>query len=216
VPNNDLKPEKTLTTDFAINFYENKSFQLENNFFITKMFDPIITDNFTLNGQTNLIYNGISSIITANQNQGTANITGLSSNLKIYFIPTLVFNATVNIIKGNVTNNKTTVPLDHIAPVYGKIGFAYEGAKLNFDAFMLYNGKKNLKEYSPSGEDNLVYAPQGGTPAWETYNIKAGYKLQSANFYAGIENILDTQYRTFASGINAAGRNVYVGAKYSF
>ena len=31
-----------------------------------------------------------------------------------------------------------------------------------------------------------------------------------------MENILDTQYRNFASGINAGGRNIYGGAKYSF
>jgi hypothetical protein len=31
-----------------------------------------------------------------------------------------------------------------------------------------------------------------------------------------IENILDTQYRTFASGINAGGRNFYLGGKYNF
>lgn len=216
VPNNDLKPEKTVTADFAISFYENKVFQLENNFFFTRMFDPIITDNFTLNGQSTILYNGFLSNITANQNQGIANITGLSSNLKLHLLLNLVFNATVNIIKGTISNNKTSAPLDHIAPAYGKIGFAFEGTKLSLDAFMLYSAKKNLKEYSPSGEDNLVYAAPGGTPAWETYNLKAAYKLKNINLYSGIENILDTQYRTFASGINAAGRNFYVGIKYNF
>jgi hypothetical protein len=31
-----------------------------------------------------------------------------------------------------------------------------------------------------------------------------------------VENILDTQYRVFASGINAPGRNIYGGIKYAF
>ena len=31
-----------------------------------------------------------------------------------------------------------------------------------------------------------------------------------------VYNILDTQYRTFASGINAPGRNVQAALKYSF
>ena len=31
-----------------------------------------------------------------------------------------------------------------------------------------------------------------------------------------IENILDTQYRTFSSGINAPGRNIYAGLHYTF
>ncbi|HQW22944.1 MAG TPA: TonB-dependent receptor [Bacteroidia bacterium] len=40
------------------------------------------------------------------------------------------------------------------------------------------------------------------------------HKLVTLN--AGIENILDTQYRTFASGINAPGRNVFVTARFNY
>jgi hemoglobin/transferrin/lactoferrin receptor protein len=40
--------------------------------------------------------------------------------------------------------------------------------------------------------------------------------IEGFTLFTGIENILDTQYRNFASGINAAGRNIYGGAKYSF
>ena len=54
-------------------------------------------------------------------------------------------------------------------------------------------------------------------PAWETYNAKASVTVfKHATLFAGIENILDTQYRTFASGMNSAGRNVYGGLKFNF
>ncbi|HEX9150683.1 MAG TPA: hypothetical protein VF842_01285, partial [Flavobacterium sp.] len=77
--------------------------------------------------------------------------------------------------------------------------------------------KKELRNYSPSGEDNLQYAPKNGMPSWETYNLKGSLSLsQQFIIMAGIENILDTQYRTFASGINAGGRNMYLGVKYQF
>lgn len=82
---------------------------------------------------------------------------------------------------------------------------------------MLCNGKKELSNYSPSGEDNLQYAPKNGMPSWETYNLKGSLSLKEQfTIFSGIENILDTQYRTFASGINASGRNIYLGAKYQF
>jgi hemoglobin/transferrin/lactoferrin receptor protein len=81
----------------------------------------------------------------------------------------------------------------------------------------LYNGKKPLDRYSTSGEDNLVYAPATGMPAWETYNFKAAYSVvEVGTIYFGVENILDTQYRTFSSGINSPGRNVYGGIRYKF
>ena len=54
-------------------------------------------------------------------------------------------------------------------------------------------------------------------PAWETYNLKTAFTiLPKATLYVGVENILDTQYRVFASGINAPGRNIYSGLKYEF
>ena len=72
------------------------------------------------------------------------------------------------------------------------------------------------------GEDNIDYATVKGAdgeglPAWFTLNVKGSYNL-SKNFtlQAGIENILDTEYRIFASGINAPGRNVYAAVRVSF
>ena len=54
-------------------------------------------------------------------------------------------------------------------------------------------------------------------PAWKTFNLKgAVLPFENTTIFFGIENILDTQYRTFASGINASGRNLYVGTKYKF
>jgi hemoglobin/transferrin/lactoferrin receptor protein len=48
-------------------------------------------------------------------------------------------------------------------------------------------------------------------PAWMTINLKLGYRIhKNINLQAGVDNILDTQYRTFASGIHAPGRNIYV------
>ncbi len=53
VPNEDLKPEKTVTTDlgFRINS-KNKRFELETTFFYTRFYDAIVTDNYTYNGQS--------------------------------------------------------------------------------------------------------------------------------------------------------------------
>jgi len=82
---------------------------------------------------------------------------------------------------------------------------------------MIYNGKKDIKDYLQNAEDNEQYAPSGGMPSWQTFNFKNSIKFyKNLTVYSGIENILDTQYRLFASGINAAGRNIYLGAKYSF
>jgi hemoglobin/transferrin/lactoferrin receptor protein len=216
VPNNNLKPEKSVTADLSITFWDGNRFQLENTYFYTKLYDPILTDKFTFNGQTTINYNRETSIVLANQNQGSGSIFGISSSVKGYLTKSILFYANLNATKGRVKNDKGEFPLDHIAPVYGKVGFRFENNYLNLDLNMNYNGKKSLSDYSPSGEDNLQYAVVTGTPSWETYNFKAGISaIKNLTVFTGVENILDTQYRTFSSGINAGGRNVYVGAKYS-
>lgn len=219
VPNEDLKPEKTVTGDLGFTIKsKNKRFQLDNTYFYTRFIDAIVTDTFQYNGATTIDYNGSTSLVMANQNKGKAFVTGFSTHLKTYIIDNILLTANFNYTLGRIVNeNDTYSPLDHIAPYYGKIGVAYDNKYVILEGYVLYNGKKNLKEYSLNGEDNETYAPKGGMPSWETYNFKASSKtIFGATVYAGIENILDTQYRTFASGINAPGRNIYGGLKYSF
>ena len=217
VPNKNIKPEKSVTADLSITLWKGKQFQLENVFYYTRLYDAIVISPYLLNGQSSIVYEGENSLIYANQNQGKGTISGISSTVKSYITKSLLLYGTFNFTHGRVQHGNEKEPLDHIAPYYGKAGLKYESNLFNVDLYMLYNGKKKLSEYSPSGEDNLKYAPIGGTPAWQTYNIKATLLLSNQfTFFSGVENILDIQYRTFASGINASGRNIFVGGKYEF
>src|SRR5690606_22556748 len=95
----------------------------------------------------------------------------------------------------------------HIPPVFGKTSITYRQRKFMGEMYALYNGWKWLKDYSPSGEDNLQYATPEGMPGWYTLNIRAGMEFKNVSFQAAVENILDYNYRVFASGISAPGRN---------
>ncbi len=218
VPNEDLKPEKTITGDLGIVVQsDSKKIKLESTYFYTRLYDAIVTDDFTYNGQSIVNYNGFDAQVKANQNKGKAFVTGFSTNVSVYIVPDLLFSANFNYTLGKVVEEGSQRPLDHIAPYFGKVGLAYTYNKLNLEGYMLYNGKKDISDYSTSGEDNAQYAPANGMPAWETYNFKAGFQvLNGGTLFAGVENILDTQYRVFASGINAPGRNIYGGIKYTF
>ena len=219
VPNADIKPEKTVTTDLGFTIKStNKRFQIETTYYYTKMFDAIVTDRFTYEGQEELLYNGENIQVYANQNKGKAFVTGLSTNIKMYVLKNLQFHGNFNYTLGRIIGeNDSKTPLDHIPPYYGKLGLLFNKSWATAEAYLLYNGKKDISDYYPNGEDNERYAPKNGMPAWETYNIKTSFRiLQNATLFAGVENILDTQYRVFASGINAPGRNFYGGLKYSF
>ncbi len=100
-------------------------------------------------------------------------------------------------------------------PVYGRFSFRWHVPKAGVEG--LFNGKKKLEDYNLEGEDNLQYAPRDGMPAWLTLHLRAGYRLnRHIALQAGIDNILDSQYRTFASGINGPGRNYWVTARLNW
>jgi hemoglobin/transferrin/lactoferrin receptor protein len=219
VPNKDLKPEQTITGDFGfvLKSKSNKH-QFDATYFYTQLYDAIVTDSFTYNGQNTYDFGGgdVRNVV-ANQNLGKAFVTGVNGNIKTTLAKNVQFNGSYNITLGRVTTDGNKRPLDHIPPYFGKLGINYTPKWATFEAYMLFNGKKHLSDYSTSGEDNLNYAPANGMPAWETYNFKAATKsIEGFTLFTGVENLLDTQYRNFASGINAGGRNIYGGAKYSF
>ncbi len=218
VPNQNLKPEQTITGDMGFAIHSNdKKNTLEFTFFYTKLFDAIVTNAFTFNNANTILYNGTVSQVFANQNKTKAFIGGVSTTIKAYVFDDLVFSANFNYTKGRILEDAGEKPLDHIAPAYGKIALRYSLKKIDLEAYMLYNGKKDIKDYLLNGEDNEQFAPASGMPAWQTYNIKTAINIMpKAILYIGAENILDTQYRTFSSGINAPGRNFYSALKYLF
>jgi hemoglobin/transferrin/lactoferrin receptor protein len=156
------------------------------------------------------------SKVLANQNKQEAFLYGYSSNLNIKINRFLETKAMLNYTYGRIKTDSLNTPLDHIPPLSMRLGLQYVNQKF-MGAFELnYNGWKRLKNYYLSGEDNAQYATPLGMPAWLVANLRFSYTLKKqVSLQAGVENILDTQYRVFASGINAPGRNIYVAVRFS-
>lgn len=219
VPNADIKPEKNITGDFGITIFSGKFLELDNTVFYTQLFDVIATEKFTYNGASTVEYNGFPADVYASQNLDHGYIFGYSSKLNANLYKNLKLYGSYNFTYGRAieNNTKSEKPLDHIPPHYGKVGFNFDSKYVTLDANMIFNGKKDSKDYSTSGEDNQQYAPSFGMPSWQTYNFKvAGKPFKYVTIFAGVENIFDTMYRNFASGINAPGRNIYGGLKLSY
>ncbi len=217
VPNNNLKPEKTVNLEAGVSKLFGESTTWENAVYYTRFFDAIVTGKFQYNGQDSVMYNGTMSQVLANQNQRDAYVYGISSNLRSqlsrYFLFTLAANYTV----GGIKTDSTAYPLDHIPPFMLRAQITYAKEKLKADFFINYNGEKKLKDYYLSGEDNEQYATKEGMPAWFTANLRVSYKVHKfITLQAGADNILDTQYRTFASGINAPGRNIFGTVRFNY
>jgi hemoglobin/transferrin/lactoferrin receptor protein len=219
VPNPDLKPERTYNFEIHPSWLLGKKFRLEASAFYTAFRNAIVVDKFQLNNSDSILYEGIKSEVVANINKQKAQIWGFSVQLKSEIIENWIFTANYAFTKGNIisADNKLS-PLDHTPPSNGRVGLLFKPERWQFEIFSLFNSRKKWADYFRNGEDNEQYALlYYGMPAWCTANFRAAYKPSAAwSVQAGAENILDIQYRTFASGIHAPGRNFYGAVRFYF
>lgn len=211
VPNPDVKPEKTLNLDLNVTRSIAGRLRWENVLWFTALRDAIVTDNFLFNGQDSILYDGELSRVLANQNKRNAHLFGFSSGLEADVLESLAAYGSVSYTRGRIRQDAgDELPLDHIPPVYGRVGIRWHIPRANVEVFTLFNGKKPIEDYFPNGEDNEQYAPAEGMPSWWTLNLRGGYRFHKyLTLQAGVDNLLDVQYRAFASGINGPGRNFW-------
>jgi hemoglobin/transferrin/lactoferrin receptor protein len=217
VPNPDLKPEKTINGDFGVTKFFGDKVRLEGVFFATQFFDAIAVRPTTFNGQSTVTYGGFPADVMSSQNVGKAFLFGYNAQLRADF-SSWALTASYNYTHGSVRNSGgSDTSLDHIPPQFGRLGIVYTHEALRTEWFCNFSGKKYLSDYSASGEDNLQYAPATGMPGWYTLNWRLSYDLATRfTVQTGVDNLLDLQYRTFASGINAPGRNLFITMRIKF
>lgn len=210
VPNPDIKPEQTLNFELNVTKFIGERVRWENVGFYTLFRDAIVVDRFAFNGEPTVIYNGDTADVYAPQNKQRAYITGFNSNIQADITSYLAASGSITYTYGRIKTDTVDIPLDHIPPVFGRVGLRYHDKKLTAEAYTVFNGWKRIEDYYPNGEDNEAYATSEGMPGWYTINFKASYTINKyIALQAGVENILDLNYRTFASGVHAPGRNIF-------
>jgi hemoglobin/transferrin/lactoferrin receptor protein len=210
VPNPDIRPEYSYNGELSLNQQIGKKIRLEGVYFVTSMRNAIVIDDFSLNGERLVMYNGQSSKVLAAQNKAKALIHGWNLNLKADLSKEVVFSSSLNYTKGSIKDAVNT-PMDHIPPMFGRTAIKYQKKAIQVEVFSIYNGWKKLANYSPSGEDNLIYATKDGMPSWWTLNLRSDYQAnKNISLQFACENIFDKNYRNFASGISSPGRNFVI------
>jgi len=217
VPNPDLKPEKTINGDLGITKFFGDKVRWEVTFFATDFYDAIVVLPTTFNGSPTISYGDFTSNVVSSQNAQKAYIIGYSTTLRADLSKEFAVTISYNDTRGRVRNSPYETPLDHIAPAFGRISVSYTAARLKGEVVSNFSGWKQIEEYSKSGEDNQQYAHAKGIPSWYTINLRASYEINKTfNLQVGADNLLDLQYRQFASGINSPGRNLFGTLRVKF
>jgi len=212
VPNPDLKPEYAYNVEFSVAKTIVGKIRLEGTAFYIWLRDAHVIAARKYNGKDSILLDGQMYQTLAPVNAGNAYVCGLQGNLLAQV--TRSFSILSNLTYTYGYDETDGLPLDHIAPVYGMTSFRLELKKFRGNFYVMYNGWKRISQYSNSGEDNEAYATPYGMPSWYTLNLKLSYQIvRFINIELGMENILDENYRKFASGISSPGRNLIVALR---
>jgi hemoglobin/transferrin/lactoferrin receptor protein len=220
VPNPSLKPEYNYNVELSISKVFAKKIKLDITGYNTWIVDAITTGPTQFNGQDSILYNGTMSKVSSNRNAQNAMITGYNAGISADITSFLSLTSSLNYTYGRIKTDSTDYPLDHIAPLFGRTSVVVKIKRFKGELWALYNDAKISKDYNLLGEDNEEYSANttfGFTPGWITYNVRGAYHFnEMLQLQVALDNILDTHYRLFASGISAPGRNVSLTLRANF
>ena len=221
VPNQDLKPEYAYGGELGLKLNFDNVLVIDMATYYTFLDNALIRRDYTLNGMTEIEYDGELSTIQAIQNASKEWIYGFEVGAKLNISNRLQLTSQYNIIGGTEEDDDIEVPVRHIAPNFGNTHLTWRNEKIHIDFFAEYNNELSFNQLAPSERSKAyLYAlDRNGnpySPSWHTLNLRTRYNISKAfKLTVSLENITDQRYRTYSSGIAASGRNLILALGYS-
>lgn len=220
VPNSDLEPEYAYGGELGLTLNFNDFLVMDLGTYYTYLDNALVRRDYEVNGISEVIYDGELSRIQAIQNASKAWIYGFEAGVKLNFSERLQLISQYSIVGGTEEDdNSIEVPVRHVSPSFGNTHLVWDNNKIKLDAFVNYNGELSNNQLSPSVTEYLFAEDENGdpySPSWYTLNLRSQYQFNSAaTITATLENITNQRYRTYSSGISAAGTNFILSLKYS-
>lgn len=221
VPNNNLKPEYAYSGELGLKLDFNNTFVLDMSTYYTYLDNALVRRDFSLNGNTEIMYDGQLSNVQAMQNAAKAWIYGFEVGMKLALTDNLQATSQYSVVGGTEVEDTVELPVRHAAPNFGNTHLVYTNNNLKLDAFAVYNNEFSFYQLAPSEiEKDYLYAKDVNgnpySPSWYTLNFRSQYQIsKSTSITASLENITNQRYKTYSSGIAAAGRNFILSLKYS-
>jgi hemoglobin/transferrin/lactoferrin receptor protein len=223
VPNPDLESEYSYNFEVGVKKRFHKKLSVEVAGYYTLLKDALVARDFTLNGQDMVMYQGELSQVRAIQNSERSHIYGVELGMDYKLSDAFRLYGHYTWLDGKQEEEDgSEVAVRHVAPAFGDAHVVYNGGKLKLDAFTIFNGQFNFEDLAPDQQERgYLYASDGNgnpfSPSWYTINLRTQYQFtKSLSAIATLENITDQRYRTYSSGISAAGRNLIVALNYAF
>ncbi|MCK6608421.1 MAG: TonB-dependent receptor [Flavobacterium sp.] len=223
VPNPDLKAEYAYNVDLNVAKLFGKNVKVDVSAYYTLLENAMVRRDFTLNGATEILYDGELSNVQAIQNAANAKVYGIQAGIEVKSASGFYFHGDLNFQKGEEElDNGEKSPSRHAAPFFGIGRLGYANSKLDLQLNAQFSDEvsyDNLAE-EEKGKPEIYAIDSNGnpySPSWYTLNLKSMYKLtENFTVTAGLENITDQRYRPYSSGIVAPGKNFILALRAKF
>lgn len=215
VPNSDLKPETSYNVEYGISRQVNNKLKVEFVNYFSFLRNALVRRPFTFDGQSQIIYDGLPSNVFAEVNVGEAFIWGFSFNLSAELYENITVKSSVTYTEGEDTIEN--LPLRHVTPLFGETSISLKQPKFRSSFIVRYSGGIAFEDLAPSEQNKpQLYTTDGALP-WAIININNSYQLNDRfSINLNLENLLDTHYRPYASGISAPGFNAVLSLRATF
>lgn len=223
IPNPDLEAEYAYNVDFNIAKQIGKYVKIDFSTYYTLLDNALVRRDFTLNGVSQIMYDGELSQVQAIQNAAKANVYGIQAGVEVKMPSGFRFSTDLNFQKGEEElDNGDKSPSRHAAPFFGVSRIGYANSNFDLEVNLQFSDEVAFDDLAEEEKGKKeIYAIDGNgnpySPSWYTLNLKSMYKLNK-NFIltAGLENITDQRYRPYSSGIVSPGKNFILALRAVF
>lgn len=223
VPNPNLGAENVFSGETGFVKALGSRVKLDGAFYASYLQNAMVRQPFDFNGQDSIMYEGVLSQVLAIQNESHAYTYGVQLGLEWAIVKGLTFASTFSYQRGfdYISDSAAYFPKAQVAPTFGRVSLRYKTRQLRAEVYWVYNSEVRHEQFPLNERNEVIYVlnAQGQvyTPAWSTFNAKASFFFNKhLSTTLGIENITNTLYRTFGSGISAPGRSIIFSVKVSF
>ena len=213
VPSPGLDPEEFLTFELGVHGRTGRG-RLEASVFYTDIRDLIV--RFPT-GNTNAL--GEFEITKGNVGDGWVYGFELGGALEV--APDWTAFGDLTFLEGRQDTYPTSAQqteeewLDRLMPLTLRLGLRWEHAGTWAEALSILAGEAD--KLSTRDRNDTQRIPPGGTPGYQVLHLAAGRRVSDhVDLRVGLDNVFDEDYRIHGSGSNMPGRNLIVGARFSF
>jgi hemoglobin/transferrin/lactoferrin receptor protein len=220
VPNAELRPEYAYTAEVDVARRIGKDLWVDVVAYYTYLDDALVRRPALLNGSDSVVYDGEQSQVQSIQNAAYAQVFGVEAKINWKITRSWSVDSRWTFQRGEEeTDDGQISPSRHAAPSFGRTGITYQKNNLRIEFFSLYSDEVSFEDMPLTEiEKDHIYAEdsQGRpySPAWATLNLRAMFEIiPGVDVTAGIDNILDSRYRPYSSGLVAPGRNYSIAIR---